>query len=717
MVRLCLLFCLLILPAITLTAQDDDAPGLELVQRIGRGNPQHIEWQPNGDLLLVDTVIGAWLYTAELEDVAHIEAARLGRFSPDGTQIAGVNNDQTVTLWDATTFEQTATISGHDAYVIDLAWSPNGNYIATLDNMGQLTVHQTDGTVHMQEIADGAQTIHWSPDSRSLVLSLDVEGYVFFGVEYFNRTEYRITSSAYTPSLSHRIQWINERRFAYMVLDESATVYGVSGGSIYYSTDIGSAYHYTLADEGRYTAYFAIGGLQLSDNVREETITIELSWGGSSIEVDPAATQIAFGYRRFHRYEPAKIALVDLDTFEFRTDFVAHRASVENLAWNNDGTLLASVGYFNDIKIWRTDTDEPELLAQNDIHVEVGPFVSWQPDSSLLAVPDADSSFSLWDIDIGERLATFEGHTDTIAQFAWNPAQSTVATTAGRPNRSSGYDTTDDTTVRIWHLEDDEITRIEGQIVTAIAWRSDGSQLAILSALGELLVWDDTTQAIVNRIDFSEHGINERSGNSVFWVNEESDIIMATWSPRGGYWWSLQTGTRFGPNDIVGSITSESIYWDRGDYIGAEPPYDVSHVVTTRDAENLETQTTTLLESEIPFIDGATSPDNSAGYAINAEHELIVWSLPDGAERFRLQGVSSVQWSATGTQLATIDDKQRPQIIDALTGDTIGQLDWQVGTGEGIYDYAYPSLFWSDDDRYIAHVTEGVVYIWRVRPS
>jgi WD40 repeat protein len=52
-------------------------------------------------------------------------------FSPDGTRVAAVDWNGSVTVWDAATGERIATRAKHDGGVISLAFSPDGKTLAT----------------------------------------------------------------------------------------------------------------------------------------------------------------------------------------------------------------------------------------------------------------------------------------------------------------------------------------------------------------------------------------------------------------------------------------------------------------------------------------------------------------------------------------------------------------------------------------------------------
>ena len=67
-------------------------------------------------------------------------------WSPDGTRLATASDDETVRLWDPTTGQTTATLTGHTDRVNAVAWSPDGTRLATASD---------DGTVRLWDPATG----------------------------------------------------------------------------------------------------------------------------------------------------------------------------------------------------------------------------------------------------------------------------------------------------------------------------------------------------------------------------------------------------------------------------------------------------------------------------------------------------------------------------------------------------------------------------------
>ena len=108
--------------------------------RLGKGwISGNIAYSPDGTRLAVASSIGIWLYdTGTYQEVAlltgHTNRVYSVAFSPDGNTLASGGGSQDMTslrLWDVTTGQSTATLTGHEWVVYSVAFSPDGNTLAS----------------------------------------------------------------------------------------------------------------------------------------------------------------------------------------------------------------------------------------------------------------------------------------------------------------------------------------------------------------------------------------------------------------------------------------------------------------------------------------------------------------------------------------------------------------------------------------------------------
>src|SRR6266699_6272806 len=101
----------------------------------------------------------------------HINFVNAVAWSPDGNYIASASSDRTVRVWNAFTGKTLLTYGGHSDEVTTVAWSPDGTRIAS---------GSADNTVRVWDIISGTtlltytghtsavQTVAWSPDGTRL---------------------------------------------------------------------------------------------------------------------------------------------------------------------------------------------------------------------------------------------------------------------------------------------------------------------------------------------------------------------------------------------------------------------------------------------------------------------------------------------------------------------------------------------------------------------
>ncbi len=125
---------------------------------------------------------------------------------------------------------------------------------------------------------------------------------------------------------------------------------------------------------------------------------------------------------------------------------VAHLDSVQSLAFNRAGDMLASGG-FRTVKLWRYPRDVQRLKLAVGQPVSA---VAVSPDRTLAATGAADNSIKIWDITSGELQADIAGHVAAVTalEFTHDGAKLVSASS--------------DKTVRVWNVADGEpIGRID----------------------------------------------------------------------------------------------------------------------------------------------------------------------------------------------------------------------------------------------------------------
>lgn len=430
-------------------------------------------------------------------------------FAPDGNTIAtaGGWNDNVVQLWDAQTGAHKTTLTGHTKRVNSVAYSPDGNTIAS---------GSADGTVRLWDATTGKHKpilnhTHW----------------FHFLFQWLNAP---VHSVAYSPdgstvaagSIDRKVQlWDTQTPKL------KATLAGHTGpvDTIVYSPD-GNI----IATAGGWKD----NTVRLWDAVTGETKAILTGYTPiNAVAYSPDGKTIATG----GDYRSNSLQLWDAQTTELKTTFTERiDGTLSSIVYSPDGKTIAAIGLEdNTVRLWSSGTGKHKATfkpvstkSDYDIasvayspdgqtiaavggyykqhkgtvylrHVQTrkrkviyeGPdyisSVAYSPDGKTIATGSWNGNIQVWHIVTGEELIAIPTkHKGGVESLAYSPDGNTIAT-------GGGYR---DDIVQLWDAATGEHkTRLSGhtKTVSSVVYSPDGKTIASGSTDGTIRFWDAIT--------------------------------------------------------------------------------------------------------------------------------------------------------------------------------------------------------------------------------
>ena len=353
----------------------------------------------SGRLYLWDVASG----TLKTELSGHMSRFASVAFSPDGNTLASCGSDQ-LFLWNWRSGEQIMSISGHTKAINAIAFSPDNNNLA-VGSRGQINIWDVNTLTHKTTFIDDDWSHNWSltfsPDGKHLASNIGS-----------NIRFWELTSGIHQATI------------------------------------------------GR------INGLEASTS------------NFTSIEFSPDGRYLASTNR-------SALIVIWYSGRIYKSTLKGHTDIVNSVDFSYESRTLASGSDDHSVRIWNVVTDT--LIDTFMGHTDEVHCVAFSPNATILASGSKDGTIILWDVVTGELLATLTGHPEGVNNVAFSVDGKTLA--------SSGW--WYDSTVYLWDVatrqRQDVLSGHTGG-VTDIAFSPDGRIFASGSRDGTVLFWDFTSE-------------------------------------------------------------------------------------------------------------------------------------------------------------------------------------------------------------------------------
>lgn len=152
------------------------ADGSPVTEGLPHAHPWHVEFSPNGELILVGEHLSARVWNSRtgelLHRFTHEGHVRWATFSPDGQRVLTCSDDRTARVWDVETGEPVSPVLQHGDFVEGGAFSPDGQHVVTAcrDHTGQVwDIPAGTKTSGPLQHFGGVNNVCFLPDGQTVV--------------------------------------------------------------------------------------------------------------------------------------------------------------------------------------------------------------------------------------------------------------------------------------------------------------------------------------------------------------------------------------------------------------------------------------------------------------------------------------------------------------------------------------------------------------------
>ena len=504
-------FILLTLISLNTFAQDSPQWGLpdDAIARLGKGVISgNLAYSPDGSRLAVASGIGVWVYdTTTYEAVfllsGHTQEVTSIAFSLDGNTIASADGnweEDNLRLWDAVTGEEKFALAGGFLEYGDIAFSPDGNTLASTDFRGiRLWDTDTGEEKRVIKTGDSIASLAFSPDGETLASGGWLQDGTIRLWDVETGTE-KLEITEGSDSADHLAFSLDGTMIASAggLFDTNIYLWDAATGELKQTLmgeDFGEV---TSIAFSRDSMTLASSGGFLDSDIRlwdVDTGQQKGSLTGHTSDVvglafSPDEATLASGSR------DGSIRFWDFAEAAEKASITGHTSGINRIAFSPDGGTLVSVNYHT-VNLWDAATGEYRNTVTEEGFI-------WRAglsgDGDTFAIDDYDNSIRLLDVSTGDTKIKLTGHTDSVNAIAISLDGNTVAGATG-PLFGDG-----EHTIFIWDAVTGELKyELSGHTgaIDVLAFSPDGEMLASGSEDSTVRIWN--TAAGVQVFAFERH--------------------------------------------------------------------------------------------------------------------------------------------------------------------------------------------------------------------
>ena len=501
-----------------------------------------VRFSPDGSTLAsagADKLIRLWdVWNADLKRtlVGHSEPVGTVAFSPHGLTIASGGRDGAIMLWDVQTGNKLHTLEGHAEPVSSVAFSPDGLTLASAGRPYSVNPRSSrDGRIKLWDTRTGDQVRTLEGHSHTVgCVAFSPNGDVLASGGGWYDDTVRLWDTR-TGEKDRLLEGHTGGVDSVVFSPDGVKLATASNGSIrlwdtrtgeHLRTLVHSVWRFAFSPDGKTLAVGSAEAIEIWDAHSGEKLRTLPGLSGSVLGFSPDGTTLAI--RVIHE----SILLCDMRSGEVLQTLEAHTDYLVSAAFSPDGKVFAG-GWPHEgnglLRLW--DVRTGDLLRVISIDNDSLEAVAFSPDGRSVFTGSLYSGIRVWDVHTGELLYTLDDHS-SITSIAFSPDGNTFASGSSR------------LTVRVWDTRTREVLhtltgRGSSSRVRALSFSSDGE---ILATGGDdtIRLWDVRTGALLWKFEGHTH--------SVYSVEFAADgNTLASWDVHGKLLlWDFRLGTMWG---------------------------------------------------------------------------------------------------------------------------------------------------------------------------
>ncbi len=599
-------------------------------------------------------------------------------------------------------------LHGHNTDVNSVAFSPNGQTLATGDE---------GGNIILWDIQNGQPQyiLSHSPDNEVRSVAFSPNGQVLASVASVAGPEVTIILwdlSSATPK-------------------ESEPIGTFGWGNLVFSPD------------GQTVAFSGDDGIQLFDVATQQQLqTYPVDGGTSSVAFSPNGQTLAAGTGvTVDGQDFGSVYLFDINSTQpLAGPLVGHEGYVESLAFSPDNQILASAGRDNKIILWDADDGQPIGLPLSG-HDGWILSLAFSPDGQMLASGSFDQSVILWDVPNRQQREYLQGHKFSVNSVAFSPDGTTLASGGdggivtlwdARSSLPLGEPLLDhiDTVNSVTFLDDQVLisgshdgTTIKWELTAqpirgdTLDYEADDMRRITISPDGQILALG-TSNGIILWDLINEQMFSDPLGTDLAWelaFSPDSHTLAASSADNAITLWNTTTYEQHGQMLLAEGVQVTSLAFNPIEQTLASG--DDKGIITLWDVATQQPLDTISIGRDSTVFSLAFSPDGQTLAAGDGAGNIRIWQVnPWYLLQELFEGhnflVVGLAFSPDGQVLASIDEVEGYTVLwDVNTGQQFGKS--LIGHKDGGWDLAF-----SPNGQILASSSYDTrIILWEISPS